>query len=174
MSGRSLVVGIVAAAVCFASAELGACGDKFVRAGRSAKARGYAAIHPASILLYKPNATAKGLKEFESLLRKAGHKPFALKDGAELSRALASTKYDVVIADYADTTAIRAQFPSASVEPGLLPILHNPTKAQADEAAKHFHCVLKPEKMTKYDALEEIDHLMQLRLKKVSGPAIAK
>jgi hypothetical protein len=171
MLRRLLVVGTVAAVVGSASADLGACGDKFVRAGRSARAKGYAAIHPASILIYKPNATAKGLKEFESLLRKAGHKPFALKDAAGLAQTLSSAKYDVIIADYADTTTIKEQFLSASAEAGLLPILHNPTKAQEAEVGKQYHCVLKPEKMTKYDALEEIDHLMQLRLKRTTVAA---
>ena len=170
MLRRLLVVGTVAAVVGSASADLRACGDKFVRAGRSARAKGYAAIHPASILIYKPNATAKGIKEFERLLKKAGHKPFALKDRAALADTLASAKYDVIIADYADTAAIKGQLSSASAEAGLLPSLHNPTKAEEADIGKQYHCVLKPEKMTKYDALEEIDHLMQIRLK---GPAAA-
>jgi len=170
MLRRLLVVGTVAAVVGSASADLRACGDKFVRAGRSARAKGYAAIHPASILIYKPNASPKGLKEFESLLRKAGHKPVALKDAAGLAEMLSANKYDVIIAEYADTAAIKEQLSSASVQPGLLPILHNPTKAEEAEVGKHYSCFLKPEKMTKYDALEEIDHLMQIRLK---GPVAA-
>lgn len=165
MFRRCFVVVTVAAVVGSASADLNACGDKFVRAGRSARARGYAAIHPASILIYKPTATAKGLKEFESLLKKAGHKPVALQDGAGLSQALSSAKYDVVIADYADATVINEQVRSASAKPGLLPILHNPTKAEEEQVAKQYRCIIKPEKMTKYDALAEIDHVMELRLK---------
>lgn len=170
MFRRGLVVFTMAAVAGSASADLNACGDKFLRAGRSARTKGYAAVHPASILIYKPNATARGLQEFESLLKRAGHKPVALKDASLLSQALTSAKYDVVIADYADATAIKGQFRAGSAEPGLLPILSNPSKAQEAEAAKHYHCVLKPEKMTKYEALDEIDHVMALR-RKGSTPA---
>ena len=160
---RVLVVITVAAIAGSASVDLTACGDKFLRAGRSARTKGYAAIYPASILIYKPNATVKGLQEFESLLKKAGHKPTAIKDSALLNDALASAKFDVVIADYENATAIKQQLQAGASEPGFLPILHNPTKAQESEVAKQFHCILKPERMTKYDALTEIDHMMQLR-----------
>ncbi len=163
---RRLLVFVTAAAVVGSTAgDLNACGDKFVRAGRSARTRGYAAIHPASILIYKPTATAKGLKEFESILKKAGHRPVALQDGAGLSQALSSTKYDVVLADYADALLISEHVRAAAVKPGLLPILDKPTKAEEAEATKQYHCVINVEKMTKYDALEQIDHLMELRMK---------
>lgn len=174
MLRRSLVVLTVAAVLGSVSADLNACGDKFLRAGRSAKNRGYASVFPASILVYKPNATANGIKEFDSLLRKAGHKPVFLKDGAILSQTLTSAKYDLVIADYSDTTAIKNLFSAASAEPGLLPILHKPTKAQEAEAKKLYPCLLNIEKMTKYDALEEIDHLMQQRRKGMPATAAAK
>jgi hypothetical protein len=169
MLRRVLIVGTMAAIVSSASPDLTACGDKFVRAGRSARTKGYAAIHRASILIYKPNGSAKGLKLFQDQLRKAGHKPVALKDEAALSEVLASTKFDVVITDYANTTMVMERFRAVSAEPGVLPILHEPTKAQETEARKQYHCIIRPEKMTEYDALEEIDHLMQLRLK----PAVA-
>jgi CheY-like chemotaxis protein len=163
MLRRALAVGIVVVVMGPASMDLSACGDKFVRVGRGARAKGYAAIHPASILIYKPNGTAKGLKIFESQLKKAGHKPVALMDGAALSRALGSAKFDVVIADYADASMLEQQFRAASLEPGLLPILHQSTDAQETEVRKHYHCIITPERMTPYEALEEIDHLMQLR-----------
>jgi hypothetical protein len=165
MLRRVIIVGTMAAIVSAGSPDLSACGDKFVRAGRSARTKGYAAIHRASILIYKPNGSAKGLKLFEGQLKNAGHTPVALTDEAALSRALASTKFDVVIADYANTAMLRERFRAVSADPGVLPILHEPTKAQETEARKQYHCIIKPEKMTEYDALEEIDHLMQLRLK---------
>jgi hypothetical protein len=172
MVRRFLAVVIVSAVAGSASQNLIACGDKFLRAGRSQRSKGYAAVYPASILIYKPNATDKGLKEFETLLRKAGHKPVALKNESALSRALSSSTYDVVIADYADVGPLRDRFGSASTEPGFLPILHKPSKAQEAEVAKQFHCLLKPEKMTKYDALDEIDHLMEQRRKGTKTAAV--
>ena len=77
------VVSLVVAAFASASADLCACGDKFLRIGRSARFRGYAAVHPSSILIYKPaNSTPAGIKEFEALLKRAGHKPLSSKNGS--------------------------------------------------------------------------------------------
>ena len=169
MLRRLLVAGTIVLVAGSSFADLSACGDKFVSAGRSAKAKGYAAVHPASILIYKPNGTAKGLQLFESQLRKGGHKPVSLKEEAALSQALASGTFDVVIADYANMTMLKERFRSVPGEPGLIPILHQPTKAVEAEARKLYHCIIKPEDMTPYDALEEIDHVMELRLKKTAA-----
>ena len=57
---------------------------------------------------------------------------------------------------------------SASSKPALLPILYKPTKAVEAEAEKEYVCLLKPHAMTKYDALAEIDRLMQLKRKSAS------
>ena len=162
---RRCVLVLVALAVVAGGADLNACGDKFLRAGRSARTKGYAAVHPASILIYKPTATTKGLKEFETLLKRAGHRPVALRTESDLTQALLSAKYDLVIGDYADRVMLKEHFRSATAEPGFLPILHNPTKTQEEQVAKEFPHSLKPEKMTKYDALDEIDHVIESRLK---------
>jgi len=47
------VAGIITLSLICVSADLSACGDKFLRVGRSARFKGYAAVHPASILIYK-------------------------------------------------------------------------------------------------------------------------
>lgn len=167
MRGRVLVG--VAVATVLSVADLDACGDKFLRAGRSTRTKGYAAVYPASILIYKPTATPKGLKDFEALLKKAGHKPVALRSESALTEALSSAKYDLVIADYTDRALLKEHFRAASAEPGFLPILHKPSKTQEAEVAKEFPHLLKPEKMTKYDALDEIDHVMESRRKVMSA-----
>src|SRR5262245_43593859 len=97
---RLFVLG-VAAMVTVVSADLTACGDKFLRVGRSARFRNYAAVHPSSILIYKPvNSTPKGIKEFEVILKRAGHRPFAVEHGVSVGQALAAGMFDLVIADY--------------------------------------------------------------------------
>jgi hypothetical protein len=151
------------------SVDLGACGDKFLRVGRSARFRRYAAVYPASILIYTPaNATAAGMKEFETLLKRAGHKPVAVKSGTSIPSALAAAQYDVVIADYADASQIKDDVQSASSKPELLPILYKPTKAVEADAEKQYAFLLKPHEMTKYDALAEIDRLMQVKRQSAS------
>ena len=163
---RQLSVAVIAALMFAAGvADLSACGDKFLRVGRSARFRGYAAVHPSSILVYRPaKSTSAGIREFEALLKRAGHKPVVVERGADLSQALAAAQYDVVIADYADSAQVNTNLQSVSSKPSLLPILDKPTKAVAIQAEKEYHCLIKLHAMTKYDALEEIDHLVGMRL----------
>jgi hypothetical protein len=161
---RLFIVGLIATLTA-ASSDLGACGDKFLRVGRSARFRRYAAVHPATVLIYKPvDSTPAGVEEFKAVLKRAGHRPVAVDRGASISLALAAAQYDLVIADYADADRIKDDLYSASSKPGLLPILYKPSKAVEAEAEKQYSCLIKPHLMTKYDALAEIDRFMQLRL----------
>ncbi len=160
---------ILIAMFAAASVDLGACGDKFLRVGRSARFRRYAAVYPARILIYTPvDATPAGMKEFETLLKQAGHKPVIVARGTSIPRTLSGAQYDLVIADYADARNLRGDVQLASSKPELLPILYKPTKAVEAEAEKQYACLLKPHAMTKYDALAEIDRLMQMKRKSAS------
>lgn len=146
------------------SVEVGACGDKFLRVGRSARFRRYAAVHPAAILIYTPaNATRNGIEELKALLKRAGHKPVALDRSASVAEALTVSAFDVVIADYADADRVEADLKSAASRAALLPILNQPDKAVESEAARQYEFLLNPQAMTKYDALAEIDRLMESR-----------
>jgi hypothetical protein len=84
-------------AIGFTCAEAFACGDKFLRAGRSARFRAYASVHPSPILVYAPKWTRKGISEFEQILTRAGHAPATVTTAAAMSQALAGGKYEVVI-----------------------------------------------------------------------------
>jgi len=160
---RLLALGLIAI-VTTASVDLLACGDKFVRVGRSARFRRYAAVHPAAILIYAPaHSTPAGIEALKVLLKQAGHKPVAVDSGSDVLSALAAEPYDLVIADYADAGQIRSGVRSLPSRPEVLPILYKPTKAVEAEAVKQYVCLIKPHAMTKYDALAEIDRLMQLK-----------
>jgi DNA-binding NtrC family response regulator len=161
---RAFVVGLIAT-LATASVDLGACGDKFLRVGRSARFRRYAAVHPAAILILKPvHSTPAGIEELQALLKQAGHRPVAVDSGTNIASVLAAAQYDLVIADYADTGQIKSNLETASAKPAILPILYKPTKAVEAEADKQYAYLIKPHLMTKYDALAEIDRLMQLKL----------
>ena len=165
MAPRILWVGILLVTVAIGGVEPNACGDKFLRMGRSARLRGYAAIHPASILIYAPaRATTSSTRQFETLLKRAGHTPHVVPHGTNLSDAIATTSYDVVIAAFADTSALERLLESLSSRPDVLPILYKPTPEVSAAAAATYHCRLEPERMTKHEALAEIDHLMERRL----------
>lgn len=147
-----------------ASADLDACGDKFLRVGRSARFRRYAAVHPASILIYTPsNATPAGMKEFEAMLKRAGHRPVSVGRSADVSSTLAGARFDLVIADYSDAASISRHVQASVSKPALLPILYKPSKATLTEAEQQYICLIRPDAMTKYDALAEIDRVMQRR-----------
>jgi hypothetical protein len=162
---RILTLIAVAAVLATVTADLDACGDKFLRVGRSARFRRYAAVHPAAILIYTPaDATPDGIKEFEAILKRAGHRPVTLPNGADIAQALAAAPYDVVIANFSDSNLVRDRIRAAASPASLLPILYKPTKAVAEQAERQFICLIKPDAMTKYDALAEIDRLMQQRL----------
>lgn len=169
MRRRDFIGGLLAMTLgC--SVDLGACGDKFLRIGRSARFRRYAAVHPAGILIYRPvNSTRAGIDELKALLKRAGHKPVVLDRTASVSAALTASPYDVVVADYQDAERLKADLQSAASHPALLPILNNQSTTVESEAMRQYAYLIKPHTMTKYDALAEIDRLMEARSRAVTS-----
>ena len=146
------------------SIDLGACGDKFLRVGRSARFRRYAAVHPAGILIYRPvNSDRAGIDDLKALLKRAGHKPVVLDRTASVAAALAASPYDVLIADYLDADRLKVDLQSAASPAVLLPILTQPTKEIEIAATRQYPFLIKLHTMTRYDALAEIDRLMESR-----------
>ena len=173
MLRRMTVAGLVMATLAVQCADLSACGDKFLRAGRSARFRQYAATHPSSILLYAPAPawTTKGVRQFEAMLTKAGHRPVAIRNASGIAGALGTGKYDLVIALYGDATTIRAHLETVSVRPAVLPVLYKPNASVAAEAGKTYQWIIRVDKMDKFQALEKIDELLGQRSKR--GSAVA-
>ena len=148
------------------SADAEACGDKFLRVGRSARGRRYAALHPSSILFVTPaGSTTKGVAEFETMLKQAGHHSRAVSRNIDLAQLLTTDAYDVLIADYRDIAKIRGDVQPLPRRPLLLPILVDASKAVELEAKDGFACLIRPRVMTKHDALAEIDRAIDLARK---------
>jgi hypothetical protein len=163
MRRRLFIAGLITA-TCGRSIDLRACGDKFLRVGRSARFRRYAAVYPVAILIYRPlNSTRAGIDELKALLKRAGHKAVALERGANVSAALIATPYDVVIADYLDADRITQDLQSAGSRAALLPILNKAGNDIETAATRQYAFLIKPHAMTKFDALAEIDRLMESR-----------
>lgn len=146
-----------------------ACGDKFLRIGRSARFRGYASVHPSSILIYAPRWTRVGTTEFEQMLKRGGHKPLTVTTADAMSQAVIAGRYDIVITSYSDAGAVVKELEAVSSRPALLPLVFKATKMEEAEARAAYCCLLKPEKMTQFQALEEIDRLIELRLKELAS-----
>jgi hypothetical protein len=154
------------AVVACVSADLSACGDKFLRPGRSSKWQSYAAMHPASIiLLQSAGAKPEVVKDWQKMLKHAGHKPLVVAPSEDLSRAIASGPFDVVIAAYGDVAKVRSALDGVSARPGVLPVLNKPSKAQIEELKKEYPVVIDAASMDRHQALLAIDHLMDSRLK---------
>jgi hypothetical protein len=162
----------VVAAIGLTSVDLGACGDKFLRAGRSGRWQHYAAINPATILLYQ-STTAKPevMKDWQAMLKKAGHKSVVVRSGDDVSRAVAAAQYDVIIADYGDAAKLSALLEAVPSKPGMLPFLNKPSKALVEEVRRDYQQLLSA-KMDKHETLVAIDSFMELRQKAtVAAPA---
>jgi hypothetical protein len=169
MRRRVFITGLIAATAA-GSIDLDACGDKFLRVGRSARFRRYAAVHPAAILIYTPpTATREGLDELKGLLKRAGHNALVLERSASVSAALTASPFDLVIADYLDADRLKSELQTASSRAALLPILNAPGKAIETEAMRQYAFLIKPHAMTKFDALAEIDRLMESRSRNPSA-----
>jgi len=172
-----MVIVASAAVVGFTTTlDLHACGDKYLRVGHSARLKGYAAMHPAAILVYQPaTPDLKGAKEFEEMLLRAGHKPVFVPHGSDIVRAASSAKYDLLIANYADAPAILEQLRLLPARPDIVPmIVKKPSKDVEAQIKSGYHCLLAPYRMTKFDALEEIDHAMATRQKAMASTGSAR
>ena len=171
MHRRQWVVILTLVALVSGCADALACGDKFLRVGRSSRFRAYASVHPSSILVFAPRWTRRGIADFEKILKRAGHTPVIVTTTGAMSEAFDGSKYDVVIANYSDMRLVSREVESLRSRPALLPLVYKVTKAEAAEAATTYRCVLNPEKMTPFQALGEIDRLLDLRLRDTATPA---
>ena len=103
-----------------------------------------------------PQVRIQALRASESLY-KAGDKSFAA-DYKSLSRDT-------------DTDVVRKELDALPLKPALLPLLYKATKTQSSQASATYGHLLRPEKMTPFQALEEIDKLLDVRLKQVANIA---
>ena len=152
-----------------------ACGDKLLVVGRGVKySRAGGAMHTASILIYKnpsaPGGAVTGDAKFEESLKRAGHKVRAVVDAPDLDAALKSARYDLVLADPADSPNLEKKLASQPSKPTVVPVLYEPSAGALAAAEKEYGCALKgPSK----DYLSAIDDIMARRIK-AAGTKTAK
>lgn len=172
MFRRAMVAGLAGLVVVTTALDAGACGDKFLRPGRSSRQARYAAAYPASILLVKSSrSTSSGLKDWQKMLKKAGHTSLVVDGRPGVSKALAGQSYDLVIADYRDLAGLDAALPTTAARPGVLPVLSKTTQALEAQARAEYHSVINPSAMSPFQALQEIDRAMAFRHKKIAAAA---
>jgi hypothetical protein len=123
------------------------CGDKLLVLGRSIRLEALLGNRAAKILAYQ-RAGTHGAEliadpEFQLALTSAGYQLRVVRDTEELEVALRLGKYDLVVADIADASAVEPAIQSVGGAPVLVPILYQPTKPELSLAQKQFHHVLK-------------------------------
>lgn len=149
-----------------ASADLLACGNKFLvpsrgtRFGKVAVAR-----QEASILVYaNPSssmAKAVGEVPVEMVLLQAGYLPTRVSDPQELNQALGQGGWDLVLADLGDSDSLRWQLEGEDA-PMVVPVLYEPTKSEMAQAKKDYGRAIKaPFKSQRF--LETIDDAVAMR-----------
>lgn len=176
---RKLCVALlIAASVSTAGGDVSACGDKFLFIGRGTRfGRAYAAIHPASILIYiNPNSAHAAIMRDPQLiksLKQAGHQVQTVINVRTLSATLDSGAVDIVLADFSDATTLDSRLETTPSRPTLLPVLYRPTKDEAAGAARRFAFSVKaPDRATHF--LNVIDDLMKVRSKSGTHTAASR
>jgi ABC-type amino acid transport substrate-binding protein len=161
---RRMVVFLGVLAVGFLTlwGDAQACGDKFLVVGRGVRyQRVSPAAHSASILIYMNPASripaAAKDAQLESNLKQAGYKVQSVDTSAGLQSALKSSRYDLVLADIADSPGLEKDVSSDPSKPVVVPVLYQPTSAELAAAKKEYGCAMKaPGK----DYLATIDDIM--------------
>jgi hypothetical protein len=167
---RHLIAGFVALGVVGSlQSGLSACGDKFLLVGRGAGfGRVYAALYPASILMFAATPSGKATtisdSRFAKALKQAGHRVQVVTTAPALADALAGGGYDIVLAPFSDAVAVdRRLGTTLPLRPMLLPMLYKPDSSELTSATRQFGTVLKgPDRMSHF--LAQIDDVMKTRL----------
>ena len=123
------------------------CGDKLLVLGRGIRLEALLGNRTAKILAYQHTGT-HGAEliadpEFQSALKSAGYQLRIVRDTEELEVALRLGKYDLLVADIADASAVEPAIQSVAGAPALVPILYPATKPELSLAEKQYHHVLK-------------------------------
>ena len=164
---KMLATAVLVSGMFFLSGTgVSACGDKAIALGRGVRfQRAFAALKPGSILIYaggNSNGAPVRRSELQSTLKLAGHKVQTVEDLVKLDQALASAKYDLILADVADAAAVARQIESKPSKPVLLPLIHKPTNIELAAAERQYSLLLKtPSKIG--DFLATIDQAIKLR-----------
>lgn len=146
MKRALFALGLVSAALVGGNAL--ACGDKFLVVGRNVRAqRLRGAVHHASILVYR-GGTGRldaAIREtgLDRELTLAGHKLQSVSDRGQFDAALASGRYDVVLADIGDMKALEPFVAMAPRRPSLLPVIYDPTGEELAAAKQEYSCVMR-------------------------------
>lgn len=121
---RSAWLVLVAVIVVSHAGPLGACGDKFLGAGRGPRfAKVYAAIYPGRVLMYAPaKGELAGMSGLDKALRRAGHQVMIAKDLPTFTRALQDRAVDIVLVDQQHLAEAGVVAKEIAAKPSVVPV----------------------------------------------------
>ena len=118
---------ILVVALCLTATEAEACGELMLRTLDTMRFHAFVTRHPASILVYSVDGGSHPPAQTGKLhdgIERAGHKVSMARGPEELAKALASRKYDIVVAYADDLVAVTTQISKTSRELTLIPVLN--------------------------------------------------
>jgi hypothetical protein len=150
---------VLALSLILAATAAGACGDKLSAFSRRAQYRN--ASQSGQILLFglpgSRAATLAGDPEFQTAVKKSGHKLRVVDSAERLSSELASGSFDVVLADADSAAKVEDQMQSHSSSAVFVPVIDAPSKADLRAMQRHYAVVVTSHAKTGHyiDALDD-------------------
>ncbi len=139
----------VALAICVLgqAADLAACGDKFLVTSRSTRFQRAGLVRrPASVLVYAaPSSRMAGMVAqlgVADALAKVGYRPTVVADAADLARQLREGRWDLVLVDLVDVTALPAAVGSA-LAPAVVTVAYDANGPALAQARRSYDGVIK-------------------------------
>ena len=141
MRTRLLAATLVTITALGASADIQACGDKFLVPTRGTRFQRPPEVREsAAILVYANSAVVPASvanAALDSMLRKAGYRPTSVNSLADFDKAVGQGRWDLVLVDLADGPSVSSRFQGDSA-PVLLPVAQNLSSSQLIEARKRY------------------------------------
>jgi hypothetical protein len=133
-------------AVVFPLDRVLACGDKLLLTGRDFPyVRPYAAVNPASILIYLPKSerSHSAGSSLASVLRRAGHDAEVIGSVPRLTQSLRAGTVDVVLASLVDMPDAETASAACPSRPVFLPVVYDASTATLAAATHSYGFALK-------------------------------
>jgi hypothetical protein len=165
MNQRIFLVGLVAGLGLCTGADLLACGDKFLVAGRGTRYQRPKNARAASVLIYaNPSSglpAAFGRLPVESVLKHQGHRSTIVATFDQLSAVLAGGRYDVVLAASSVIAAVKDLLGGGPDAPMVVALCIKGSGPEPQEARASVPCVKAPPR--ERSLLEAIDKAVEQR-----------
>jgi len=140
MRKQKLIAWSTLVLVLWSSSPAGACGDKLLVLGQGARFQVERSDLPAAILLFMnpdvPGSETWGDTQLQAIMKQAGHRLKSVRSRNDLTTALKSETYDIVLADFRDAPGLEELVQTAPSRPVLLPWIYEgtrPNKAAMDK-----------------------------------------